>query len=129
MVDYCKGLVDGHPDYNECGYALIGLTRHGTSGALDAEDLKLCTACPGNPPDERGWSTKHHAGCSMLDEWTCPWGAVCNEGGHHKYGVRNGCIKRPFGYGIEPFIAFEGCSALNQQWIVRGGVVGGATNE
>ena len=39
-------------------------------------------------------------------------------------GGRDRCIEHVFGHGIKPYIALEGCSALNQQWIVRNGVVG-----
>ena len=49
----------------------------------------------------------------------CLWGGVCSRGD-----VYNGCIEHVFGYGIEPFIALEGASPANQQWIVRRGVVG-----
>ena len=117
---YCFNEVlstgKSHKDYTNC----LHLVQ--VQGSYqDYHWSKLCTACPGNPSSGETWPTTQFAGCSALDSETCPWGSVCVRG---SAAGRNGCIKRVFGYGIEPFIALEGCSAVNQQWIVRDGVVG-----
>ena len=115
-------------DHDEC--AAVQFRRAYGGGApgefsakkgLLPEDLKLCTQCPANSPDDKGWPTSQFSGCSTFDSYTCPWGSVCVRG---KDLGSNVCIKHAFGYGIEPFIALEGCSAVNQRWIIRSGVVG-----
>ena len=80
---------------------------------------QLCTACPVPPGGVERWPTSQKEGCSGWDSDNCAWGGVCSRGDFY-----NGCIDHVFGYGIKKFIALEGCSRRNQQWIVRRGVVG-----
>ena len=127
VIEYCGSLADHRVDQSGC--AAVAFRRvHGAGNPFDwsssqgllPEDLKLCTQCPASPPDDKGWPTAQFAGCSSMDEYTCPWGSVCVRGPDVQANV---CIKHAFGYGIEPFIALEGCSAINQQWIIRSGVI------
>ena len=80
---------------------------------------QLCTACPVPPGGVERWPTSQKEGCSGWHSDNCLWGGVCSRGD-----VYNGCLEYVFGYGIERFLALEGGSRRNQQWIVRRGVVG-----
>ena len=85
---------------------------------------QLCTACPVPPGGVDRWPTSQKVGCSLADSENCMWGGVCVHGG-----TKNGCIDHVFGYGFKKFVALEGCSLRNQQWIVRRGVVGSSLYE
>ena len=72
------------------------------------------------------WPTEQKEGCSssVHAALNCKWGGVCVYDA-----VQNMCIENVLGYGIEKVIAVEGCSAHNQQWLVRRGVVGSSLHE
>ena len=86
---------------------------------------QVCTKCRAAPNKIGRWKTSQFEGCSSIaDTYTCAWGGVCAYS--H---VQNRCLDHVFGFGIEPHIKFEGCTAANQQWILRHGVVRGHAYE
>ena len=102
------------------------LTSRTPPGCLPRHDAQLCSACPVPPSGAERWSTDQKKGCSsnVASATNCKWGGVCVHGAFQNY-----CIDNVFGVGIQRFIAFEGCSAINQQWLVRTGVVGSSLYE
>jgi hypothetical protein len=83
-------------------------------------DLKLCNQCEEPPSFLEKWPTEGalaKEGCSSQDISESEGGSSCSYGGYCQYGFWwNNCINHVHGYGVSPWIYFNGCHPDEQVW-------------
>ena len=76
--------------------------------------MKQCVGCGASPGDALTgrWPKDQKGSCGTHDEFSCEYGSYCVENE-----IENFCLDNVHGYGLAPYIYYNGCNATMQQWI------------